>query len=165
MLQENLHSQPRETPRRGQVGRVGVVFLFLMMMFGLALFWIYGTDTHHASRNSIWWTERGRNLIPPEATDITLRQDLLDHYATYTISESDLNKFLNQKFADEGETLDSFSERSPTAPSDVGKKIEPFGWVLTKDTVSYCYTASNGGTHCYYHDTNTGLTPQTSAYW
>ena len=91
-------------------------------MFGLALFWIYGTDTHHASRNSIWWTERGRNLIPPEATDITLRQDLLDHYATYKISESDLNKFLNQKFADEGETLDSFSERSPTTPSDFGKK-------------------------------------------
>lgn len=134
-------------------------------MFGFALFWIYGTDTHHANRNSIWWTERGRNLIPPEATDITLRQDLLDHYATYKISESDLNKFLNQKFASDGEVLDSFSERLPTAPSDVGKKIEPFGWTLTKDTVCYCYTASNGGSHYYYHDANTGLTYQSSAYW
>ena len=68
-----------------------------IVLFALTLFWIYGTETHHASRNSIWWSERGRNLIPPAATDITLQQDLLDHYATYTISEKDLNAFLNER--------------------------------------------------------------------
>ena len=69
-----------------------------IVLFALTLFRIYGTETHHASRNSIWWSERGRNLIPPAATDITLQQDFLDHYATYTISEKDLNAFLNERF-------------------------------------------------------------------
>ena len=139
--------------------------LALCVVFALALFWIYGTDTHHANRNSIWWTERGRNLIPPAATDITLRQDVLDHYATYRISEADLNDFLNKRFARPGETLDSFSERSPANPEDIGKAIGPLGWVVTEDTVEYAYSASNGGAHHFYHDTNTGLTYQDSAYW
>ena len=32
-------------------------------------------------------------------------------------------------------------------------------------TVVYTYTVSNGGAHNYYHDTKTGLTYQSSAYW
>jgi len=135
------------------------------MVFALTLFRIYGVDTHHASRGSIWWPERCRNLIPPTATDITLRRDLLDHYATYTVSEKDLNAFLDKRFARPGEALDSFSERSPAKPETIGNAIGPLGWVVTKDTVVYTYTASNGGAHNYYHDTNTGLTYQSSAYW
>jgi hypothetical protein len=129
------------------------------------LFRIYGTNTHHASRSSIWWPERGRNLIPAAAIDITLRRDLLDHYATYTITEKDLNAFLDQRFARPGEKLDSFSERSPVKPVDIGKAIGPFGWVVTENTVMYSYFASNGGGHHYYHDTKTGQTYQKSAYW
>jgi len=141
-----------------------VVFA-LPMVFALTLFWIYGTDTHHANRKSIWWSERGRNLIPPAATDITLRQDFLDHYATYRISEADLNDFLNRRFARPGEALDSFSERSPANPENIGKAIGPLGWVATEDTVEYTYSASNGGAHHFYHDSKTGLTFQDSAYW
>ena len=58
---------------------VGLV-AFVALVAG-TLYWIFGTDTHHSDRGSIWWSERGRSLIPPAATDITLRQDLLDHYA------------------------------------------------------------------------------------
>ena len=139
-------------------GVVGIVVVALI------LFRIYGTETHHASRNSIWWPERGRNLIPPAATDITLQRDLLDHYATYTISEKDLNAFLNERFARDGEMIDSFSERSRPAPRQIGNAIGRLGWVVTEETVVYSYTASNGGGHTYYHDPTTGRTYQSSAY-
>ena len=135
-----------------------VIVLLLLMVSGLILFRIYGTDTHHASRKSIWWPERGRNLIPPAATEITLRRDLLDHYALYTVSEQDLTAFLNMRFARPGEVLDSFSERSPVNPETVGNAVGPLGWVVTEDTVVYTYTASNGGAHHYHHDAKTGRT-------
>ncbi|MGI9239568.1 MAG: hypothetical protein ACR2RV_02135 [Verrucomicrobiales bacterium] len=141
------------------------VILALPVALSLILFWIYGTDTHHASRGSIWWSERGRNLIPPAASDITLQQDFLDHYATYTISEEDLNAFLDDHFASSRETLDSFSERGRPNRSEVGKAIGRCGFVVTKDTVVYDYAAGNGGVHTYYHDPTTGLTYQSSAYW
>jgi hypothetical protein len=139
--------------------------LALCVVFALALFWIYGTDTHHANRNSIWWTARGRSLIPPAATDITLQQDFLDHYATYTISEKDLNAFLNERFARDGVMIDSFSERRRVTPNEIGKTIDRLGWVVTKETVVYGYSASNGGEHQYLHDPTTGQTYQSSAYW
>ena len=53
---------------------------------------------------------RGRSLIPPAATDITPQQDLLDHYATYTISERGLDAFLNERSAGDGVMIDSFNE-------------------------------------------------------
>jgi len=46
-----------ESPRGGRVLQVCVAILALLMVFTLTLFWIYGTDTHHANRNSIWWGE------------------------------------------------------------------------------------------------------------
>lgn len=163
--QANITPPESASPRRGLVFKISVAILVLPMVGALILFRIYGTDTHHASRSSIWWEERGRNLIPPTATDITLRQDFLDHYAIYTVSEKDLNAFLDKRFASPGEPLDSFSERSPAHPDTVGKVIGPLGWIVTEDTVSYRYCASNGGAHEYYHDTKTGLTYQSSAYW
>ena len=96
-------------------------------------------------------------MIPPPATDITLRQDFLDHYATYTVSTKDLNAFL--------QTLDSGSELSPVRPDTIGKVIGPLGWKATENTVSHTYVAGNGGAHNYYHDTKSGLTYQSSAYW
>lgn len=144
----------------------GCAFVLLIWaILGSGLFWIYATETNHSSRNSIWWTERGRNLIPPEATDIKLQQDFLDHYTTYKIKEKDLNKFLNQRFADDGEILDSFSERSAVDVNQIGKPIGRMGWIITSQTVEYSYTASNGGVHRYFHDPSTGKTYQESAYW
>ena len=137
----------------------------IAMVIGLILFWIYGTETHHANRESIWWTERGRNLIPPAATDITLQQDFLDHYATYTISETDLNAFLDGRFTSHGKPVDSFSERRPVDPGKIGTAIGRLGFVVTRGTVEYDYAASNGGVHTYLHDPTTGLTYQSSAYW
>ena len=165
MLLKDLYSTLPETPRRAGDLKVFGVILLLLMALALTLFWIYGTDTHHANRNSIWWTGRGRNLLPPAATDITIRQDLLDHYAIYIISEKDLNAFLDKRFARPGESLNSFSERSPANPETIGKAIGPLGWVVTENTVEYTFSASNGGAHNFYHDSKTGLTYQASAYW
>lgn len=141
-------------------------FMFLAVMAGgLMMFRIYGMETQHTNRNSIWWTERGRNLIPPTATKIRLRQDLLDHYATYTVSEEDLVDFLNKRFALGDVAFNSLQERTAISPERVGEKIQPMGWVITKDVVVYNCSASNGGSHDYYHDPITGQTYQTSAYW
>lgn len=142
-----------------------IAILAAAALLSLSLFRIYGLVTHHSSRSGIWWPERCRNLIPPAATDIALRRDLLDHYAVYTIGEKDLNAFLNVRFARPGEKLDSFSERSAVSPAMIGKALGPLGWVVTKDTVTYSYAASNGGGHTFCHDTRTGRTYQCSAYW
>ncbi len=131
----------------------------------LALYWTYGTDGHFDTRAGIWWPERGRNLIPPTATDITLRREPLDHYAVYTVAESDLNAFLDERFehlAREGETLDSFSERRSVP---VGRVIGPFGWTAEEGAVSYDFYTSNGAVSMYYHNPTTGRTYQESAYW
>ena len=159
-----MHRSAKTPPRRLFL-KVCLAILALPMVFALILFRIYGVDTHHASRDGIWWPERGRNLIPPTASDITLQRDLLDHYATYTVSEKDLNAFLDECFAERGKAIDSFSDRSPVAPTRVGKAIGRLGWVVTKETVVYDYSASNGGLHTYYHDPTTGRTYQSSAYW
>lgn len=142
------------------------LWVFLLVIGGvLVLFRIYAMDTYHSSRNSIWWTERGRSLIPPTATDIKLRQDILDHYATYTISEDDLQEFLDQRFSSEHVKIDSSQERSAVSPDLIGKEVGSMGWVATEGVVVYCLSASNGGSHNYYHDPKTGKTYQTSAYW
>jgi hypothetical protein len=138
----------------------------LPLVFAGTLFRIYGVDTHHASRSSIWWPKRGPEPDPAAtAADITLRRDLLDHYATDTLSERDLNAFLDKRFARPGEALDSFSERSPAKPKNIGNAIGPLVFIVTKGVVVYHYTASNGELHSYYHDPNTGETYQSSAYW
>ena len=145
--------------------KICVLISVVLIVFVLILFRIYGVDTKHETRGSIWWPERGRNLIPPTASEITLRRDLLDHYALYTVAGKDLNAFLDKRFGRPGEALSSFSERLPVEAEIIGKVMGPFGWEVTADTVSYVYCASNGGAHYYYHDTKSGLTYQSSAYW
>jgi hypothetical protein len=83
----------------------------VIMVFALTLVGLYGIDSHHDSPDSIW-PARGRRLIPPTATDITLQRDLLDHRATYTVSEEDLNAFLDWRFAGYNE-VHSYAERDP----------------------------------------------------
>jgi hypothetical protein len=161
------------------VPKICVLISVVLIVFVLILFRIYGIDTKHKTQNtkhktqntkhetrgSIWWPERGRNLIPPTASEITLRRDLLDHYALYTVAEKELNAFLDKRFGRPRESLSSFSERLPVEAETIGKVMGPFGWEVTADTVSYVYCASNGGAHYYYHDTKSGLTYQISAHW
>jgi hypothetical protein len=165
MPQSDLPPPLTKASYSGRMLKVCVAILVVVLVIALTVFVIYGVDSHHQSRDSIWWPERGRNLIPPAAIDITLQRDLLDHYATYTVSEKDLNSFLDERFARDGETLDSFSTRSRINPTDVGRAIGRLGWVATESTVLYSFSASNGGGHAYYHDPNTGSTYQDSAYW
>lgn len=139
------------------------LFFGFWVFVAILLFWIYGTQTQHANRNSIWWTARGRGLIPPGATDISLEQDFLDHYATYKITEKDLNHFLNQRFAKDGHGFSS--ERRPIDPKRIDKPLGRLDWVVPAQTVVYSCYSSNGTTHTYYHDPKTGQTYQESAYW
>ena len=136
-----------------------------MIGVALTLFWICGTDTHHANLNSIWWPTAARHLIPPAATDITLRQDHLDHYATYTISHSDLYDFVKENFADTRPNVMRQRDETFGSREMIGRKVGPFGWVVTEDTILYRVSNSNGTLHESYHDVKTGLTYQDSAYW
>ena len=78
MPQKDLAPPQSTAPFRGCFLKGCVTILALMVVAGLALFWFYGVDSHHENLDSIW-PLRGRNLIPPAATDITLRRDVLDH--------------------------------------------------------------------------------------
>ena len=75
-------------------------------------------------------------MIPPTATDITRRRDLLDHDAIDTVSEKDLNTCRSLRFARTGEVLDADSRRVRLKPDTVGKAIEPLGWLATTNRVS-----------------------------
>lgn len=165
MPKNEPQTPPPERSLRGCFLKVGLALLLMAISIALTVYLTYGVDTHHQTRAGIWWPERGRNLIPPTATEITLRRDILDHYATYTILEKDLNAFLDERFARDGEELDSFSTRSSVDPADVGSSIGPLGWIRTNSTVRYSFSASNGASHDYYHDPETGSTYQDSAYW
>ena len=126
-----------KSPRHKIILKICVLVLALPIVFALILFRIYGVDTKHESRGSIWWPERGRNLIPPTASEITLRRDFLDHDAVYTVTEKELNDFLDQRFSRPGKALNSFSERLPAHSDTIGKVVGPFGWEVTENTVSY----------------------------
>jgi hypothetical protein len=156
-------------PRTSLLKRVLLlgVFLWLFSAFGiiLALYWIYGTDTHHDNLSSIWWPTAATDLIPPTATDITLRQDHLDHDATYTVSRVELQKFLKERFIDEGASPQFDGNGQFVEPRMVGKTVGPLGWVVTKDTIHLGYTERKGTFHDFYHDVKTGSTYQDSAYW
>jgi hypothetical protein len=143
------------------------IVLALIMVLALVPSWIYLVDSHHSSRASIWWPARGRGLIPPTATDITLQRDLLDHYATYMVSEEDLNAFLDERFRTRGigGDLDSYSERGRPDRAQFMTSYADLGWFWTEEMVDYHYTTSNGAGSTYYHDPTTGLTYQDSAYW
>ena len=129
------------------------------------LLWVYQVESHHSSRDGIWWPSRGRSLIPPTATEITLQRDLLDHRATYRVSEADLNAFLDERFAIGGEKLDSYSERSAVDREAFTRAYADLGWEWIAGMVEYHYATSNGAGSTYLHDPATGLTYQVSAYW
>ena len=100
-IEESPIVHSRVVPRTSLLKRVVLfgVLLWLVSAFGIVstLYWIYGTDTRHDDLSSIWWPTAGTDLIPSTATDITLRQDHLDHDATYTVSRVDLQKFLKER--------------------------------------------------------------------
>ena len=144
--------------------KVGGVLLALAAVPASVGFWFYGLDSSHRDRESIW-DERTRGLTPHAATDITLQLDLLDHYATYRVTEADLNAFLDVHFAFRGKGFDSYSEREPVRPELVGEPIGRLDWTVPEGTVVYSFAAPNGGLSTYYHDPATGWTYQESAHW
>lgn len=143
-------------------------FLLLSSLSTLAiggglLFWHYGLDSHHETPGSLSeiLDDRILRLTPPEAREITLQRDFLDHFAIYTIDEKDLTAFIDRYF----EVEDSFSERTFVKNDRVGEAIGRLGWVVPEGCVSYGYAAGNGGVSTYYHDPATGSTYQESAHW
>lgn len=156
---------PRAPTLGRKILRSGCLAVSIVILaLGLLWLWVYGLDSHHTNRNSIG-PGRIYSLTPPTATDITLQKDFLDHYATYIVVEKDLNAFLDKRFAEQGEELNSFEDRRKPRANQIGVSIGPFGWVVTENMVVYRYTASNGGGHAYYHDPTTGWTYQDSAHW
>lgn len=148
-------SDPRRLHPLGLCALIVVVPVTLVALLAL---WVYGLDTHHATRGGIWWSETARELTPPAARDITLQRDFLDHRALYTISTTDLEGFLLQRF---GEVV----EADPLPPSRLGEGIGELGWKVTPGSTSYDTWTPNGAATYFYHDPATGLTYQESAHW
>ena len=130
---------------------------------GGLLFWHYNLDSHHETPASLYpaLDDRIKSLTPPEARDITLQRDFLDHFATYTIDEKDLTAFLDRHFGVEG----SLSERSFLRGDQVGRVVGRLDWIVPEGCVEHRYAARNGGVSTYFHDPATGSTYQDSAHW
>jgi len=162
MSENQLHAPSKSSLAGCFLTACGVVAAVVAVV-ALGLFWAYGIDSHHKNRDSVWPT-RGRELIPPTATDITLQRDLLDHRATYTVTEEDLCAFLDQRFA-HGHSLDSHAERKTIDSESFEARYGFLDWSWHEEIALYSYAASNGGVSSYLHDSSTGRTYQTSAYW
>lgn len=164
MSHEDLSARSTTYSAVGCFFKVGGVIFAAMILLAMVPTWLYGFNSHHENRDGIW-PPRAQSLIPPTATDITLHRDFLDCFATYTIVENDLTAFLNERFAEQGEVIDSYSERTLASPIEIGKPTGRLGFIVTAETVTYHYCTSNGAGTTYYHDPATGLTYQDSAYW
>jgi hypothetical protein len=153
---------PKPQVRRSPLLTGCLAIILLIAGIAVTLGRVYNLDTHHDTHSDIWWLSDCTSRIPPTATDITLRREPLDHFALYTVSASDLHAFLDQRFAGEGETLDSARDSSRV---EAGEEVGPFGWVAEEGAVSFSYTTPNGASSHFYHNPSTGLTYQQSAYW
>jgi hypothetical protein len=159
---------PRNESARRPLRPLGICALLVVVPLALVAamgFRVYGLDTHHATRDGIWWSETARGMTPPTARDITLQRDLLDHRALYTVSEAELVDFIRERFARDGEVFDADGQRDPLPPGRIGEEIGSLGWRVTAGSVSYTVWPPNGATTTFHHDPATGLTYQESAHW
>jgi len=138
--------------------------MIIAIVCGGALYLYYGIDAHYDHRDRIS-PVRGRALIPPAATDITLdRHFPIDHEAWFTVNEKDLNAFFDEHYG-RGQELDSHAERRPLGRDVFEERYASLGWVWHEGIVSYGYSAANGGSQTYIHDSATGRTYHRSIYW
>ena len=159
-----MESEPRPASSSRPLFRVPAVLLGLVVIVGLGVLRVFILDSSHETTRTIL-PGRTKDLIPPTATEITLQRDLLDHYALYTVTEEDLNAFLDERFSWEGSSIRSFEDRSPVRSDRVGTVIGRLDWLVTEPTVVYSYADRNGAVSTYYHDPTTGRTYQASAHW
>ena len=133
---------------------------------GCALYAYFELDSNYTDQADVS-PERGRALIPPAATDITLdRHFPIDHEAGFTIEEKDLNAFFDEHYGrGRGQELDSYSERRPVSREKFEERYGSVGWAWHEGIVSYSYSARNGGGQTYIHDPSTGRTYHFSRYW
>ncbi|MDG1491814.1 MAG: hypothetical protein P8R43_07970 [Planctomycetota bacterium] len=133
-----------------------------------ALYLYFGVDARYEQREDIA-PGRGRALIPPAATEITLdRHFPIDHEAWFTVEEKDLNAFFDEHYGRGGGLpwdLDSYSERRPVSRERFEGDYGFLDWVWHDEIVSYSYSAGNGGGQRYIHDPATGRTYHFSRYW
>ncbi len=164
-------SQTSPEPRSSILGcllqALGAVAIVAAIV-GCALYVYFGIDSNYTDRADVS-PERGRALIPPAATDITLdRHFPIDHEAWFTIEEKDLNAFFDEHYG-RGRglswDLDSYSERRPVSRERFEGDYGFLDWVWHDEIVSYSYSAANGGAQRYLHDPATGRTYHSARYW
>ena len=129
-----------------------------------ALYLYFGVDAHYDERGGVA-PDRGRALIPPAATDITLdRHFPIDHEAWFTVEQEDLHAFFARHYSDDRD-LDLNSERRGMSREAFEERYGFLQWKWHEGIRSYGYSARNGGSQTYVHDPATGRTYHFSRYW
>ena len=94
---------------------------------GCALYLYFGIDSNYTDRADVR-PERGRALIPPAATDITLdRHPPVDREAWVAVHEMGLNAFFDEHHGRDQE-LDSYAEWRLVARDALGERDAALGW-------------------------------------
>ena len=150
--------QPTATSATGVMTRIFLGCLSIPLLASLVGFWHFGLDAHYADVTHMS-EGTSKELTPHTAVDLTLQRDLLDHRATYTVTEADLQAFLERSFGE------SAADPSPVDRGDFEAEYSRRGWTWTPGMVMYSGAPGNGAVSYYYHDPRTGLTYQDSAHW
>ena len=129
-----------------------------------ALYLYFGVDAHYDQRDDVG-PDRGRALLPPGATDITLdRHFPIDHEAWFTVDEGELNDYFDAHYR-RAEDRASYLDKKPISRERFEEHYSFLGWEWHEGIRAYHFSARNGGGQTYIHDSATGRTYHDSAYW
>ncbi len=139
--------------KAGVAGLVGVVFV------GVLGYMTFFSTSHHDTPSSMF--PMYGDLTPPKATDITLHAAGLDHTAEYTVSQADLERFLEAYFQ-------GFEGPDPIDEEWFDRVLEGSGgvdWPWHEGVVNYDMWMARGTSHRILYDPKTARAYQESAHW
>ena len=113
---------------------------------------------------------RIERFLPPTARDITLEKTFMGHRAKYTITETELRKYLDGLWEAYGKKSSiprsDLKDGEPGTRDEIETVFEGLNWPKMNESVQFhSPVESDGGGATYYFDQTSGVTYQRAAYW
>ena len=113
---------------------------------------------------------RIERFLPPTARDITLEKTFMGHRAKYTITETELRKYLDGLWEAYGKKSSiprsDLKDGEPGNRDEIETVFEGLNWPKMNESVQFhSPVESDGGGATYYFDQTSGVTYQRAAYW
>lgn len=113
---------------------------------------------------------RIERFLPPTARDITLEKTFMGHRAKYTITETELRKYLDGLWETYGSqssiSRSNLKDGEPGNREEIEMVFEGLNWPQINGSVQFhSPVESDGGGATYYFDPTSGVTYHRAAYW